>query len=283
MSQPAQLLFMGLPSSGKTTFLAALWHVLSQRGDKTSLKLSQTTGERTYLNRIEKEWCDCKLVPRTNTQTDEVVVLHLQTMAKGQFDLVIPDLSGEAFEQVLADRRMSLAHKDLVCGARGILLFVNSEIQRGTQISQAAQLVASIGGRMDEAGTNTELATPWSVEKMPTQVKLVELLQMVLDQTGRKLRIALVVSAWDLVDSLGSPEVYLKRSLPLLHQFLEANDDWLEYSVFGVSAQGGDITVAKEKASLLERDDAVDRIKVRIGNESNNDITKPIAWLLENK
>jgi hypothetical protein len=70
------------------------------------------------------------------------------------------------------------------------------------------------------------------------------------------------------------------RELPLLQQFLEANDDLFECSVFGVSAQGGDITVAAEKQTLLELDDALKRIKVRQEQQTGQDITKPIAWLL---
>jgi len=47
-----------------------------------------------------------------------------------------------------------------------------------------------------------------------------------------------------------------------------------------VSAQGGDITVEAEKQTLLELDDALKRIKVRQEQQTGQDITKPIAWLL---
>jgi hypothetical protein len=67
----------------------------------------------------------------------------------------------------------------------------------------------------------------------------------------------------------------------LLQQFLETNHDTFEYSVFGVSAQGGDVTVAEEKQMLLDLEDAVDRIKVRHQHCTHKDITKPLAWLLE--
>jgi len=81
----------------------------------------------------------------------------------------------------------------------------------------------------------------------------------------------------------GTPHEYLKRELPLLRQFLDSNDDRLEHTVFGVSAQGGDITVAEQKSALLGLDDALKRIKVLHGSEISQDITRPIAWLLEER
>lgn len=69
----------------------------------------------------------------------------------------------------------------------------------------------------------------------------------------------------------------------MLRQFLESNDDLLEHTVFGVSAQGGDITVDEQKKALLDLDDALKRIKVVHGTETSQDITKPIAWLLEER
>lgn len=283
MSHSAQLLFIGLPGSGKTTFLAALWHVLAERGNATSLKLRQTSEDRTYLNQIAKEWRDCSQVPRTNLRTEQVVVLHLNGSGVGAFDLAVPDLSGEAFEQQLTDRRMTFHHAEFVQKATGVMLFVHPDVQKGTQLTQAVQLEAAIGGAQHRGGSSAGPITPWSVEKLPTQVKLVELLQFILERAQRKVRVALVISAWDLVDSFGAPQEFLSRELPLLRQFLDANDDLLEHAVFGVSAQGGDITVPKEKQALLELDDALKRIKVREEHDTNNDITKPIAWLLGSK
>jgi hypothetical protein len=281
LSVPAHLLFVGLPGSGKTTYLAALWHVLDDRSSATSLTLTKLSGERTYLNQITKEWRECSQVPRTNLQTEQVVVLHLDGVDFGSFDLAVPDLSGEAFELQLTDRRMSLHHDEFVQQATGVMLFVHPDVKHGAQLTQAAQMEQALGGAPTDV--NAGPRAPWSIEKMPTQVKLVELLQFLLERSPRKLRVAVVVSAWDLVDRYGPPHEFLSRQLPLLHQFLVANGDLLEHAVFGVSAQGGDITIEKEKQALLELDDALMRIRVRHGDEVGRDITKPIAWLLGTK
>ena len=282
MSNPANLLFIGLPGSGKTTFLAALWHVLSDRSSATTLKLTKLSGDRTYLNQIAKEWRECSQVPRTNLQSEQVVVLHLDGDGFGSFDLSIPDLAGEAFKQQLTDRRISRHHDAFVQAATGVMLFLHPDVQKGTQLTVARQLEATLpGGQKGATSAANTGQNAWSPELLPHQAKLVELLQFLLERTQRRLRVAVVVSAWDLVESLGKPpNAFISRELPLLQQFLEANDDLLEHAVFGVSAQGGDITDASEKQSLLELDDALKRIKVWQDHDTGQDITKPIAWLL---
>lgn len=282
MSNPANVLFIGLPGSGKTTFLAALWHVLNDRSSATSLRLARLSGDRTYLNQITKEWRECSQVPRTNLQTEQIVVLHLDGDGFGAFDLSIPDLAGEAFKQQLTDRRMSRHHDAFVQEATGVMLFLHPDVQKGAQLTAACRLEAALGGTLEGGSliSSPGATTAWSPEVVPTQVKLVELLQFLLERAQRKLRVAVVVSAWDLVDELGAPHEFVSRELPLIHQFLDANDDLVEHSVFGVSAQGGDITVESEKRTLLGLDDALKRIKVRQGQDTGQDITKPIAWLL---
>jgi GTPase SAR1 family protein len=282
MSDPANLLFIGLPGSGKTTFLAALWHVLDDRSSTTALKLTKLSGDRTYLNQIAKEWRECSQVPRTNLQTEQVVILHLYGNGFGSFDLSIPDLAGEAFKQQLMERRMTHHHDVFVQEATGLMLFLHPDVQKGIQLTMERRIEAELPGAHegDTTSASASLNNTWSSEFLPTQVKLVELLQFILERTQRKLQIAVVVSAWDLVEDLGSPHEFVARQLPLFQQFLEANEDNFHYSIFGVSAQGGDITVDTQKQTLLGLDDALKRIKVRQDQQTDHDITKPIAWLL---
>ena len=66
--------------------------------------------------------------------------------------------------------------------------------------------------------------------------------------------------------------------LPLLEQFLKANNDHIQYKIFGVSAQGGDLIV--NKGSLLTKINPTDRIIVKDEKEVSNDLSSPILWLL---
>ena len=285
MSNSTNVQFIGLPKSGKTTYLAALWHVIEDQSSETKLRLNRLSGDRTYLNLIVEAWRACTPVPRTTMQADDrTVLLHLDGSAIGAFTLSIPDLSGEAFDHQLEHRKMSAHHADGLRLASGVILFVHPDVQKGITISQQDRIAASIGGTTDAAeGAEGNGAIPvaWKVEMLPTQAKLVDLLQFVLELVDRRIRVAVVVSAWDLVEALGpTPHEYVSGRMPLLRQFLDANDDLLEYAVFGVSAQGG--AFPDEKFKLLELD-SLNRIKVRHGDHRDHDITKPLAWLLGDK
>jgi hypothetical protein len=285
VSKSTNLLFVGLPKSGKTTYLAALWHVLEDQSSTTTLKRKRNSVDRTYLNQIAEAWRACTPVPRTALQSDDTTVaLHLEGDGFGEFTLTVPDLGGEAFEQQLEHRKMSTAHAALFREANGVLMFVDPDVERGTQISEQEQIAASIGGATEvPSGANGHAAVPapWKVEMLPTQAKLVELLQFLLELVDKRLRVAVVVSAWDLVADIGqAPREYVSGRMPLLRQFLDANDDVFDHAVFGISAQGG--AIPDDKSKLLGLD-SLKRIKVCLENESDHDITKPLAWLLGGK
>lgn len=284
---------MGLPGSGKTTFLAALWHVLDERSSETRLKLTGLSIDRSYLHQITADWQKCSQVQRTKLEHEQVVNLCLAS-GSTKFELTVPDLSGEGFEQQLRDRRIWVAHHENIQRATGFVLFVHARVKEGTRLSYSRQLSAVLDGAPPQcAGTDApnenaqkQVIEQWSVEKLPTQVALVELLQFALESVTRKVRVAVVISAWDLVEEAlfkGTPHEYMAREMPLLRQFLDSNDDRLEHTVFGVSAQGGDITKDEHKKALLDLDDALKRVKVLHAKETSKDITRPIAWLLQER
>ena len=56
---PFQCLMVGLPGTGKTTFLAALWHVAKSHEVPGSMRLERREGDQEYLNWIADEWSKC--------------------------------------------------------------------------------------------------------------------------------------------------------------------------------------------------------------------------------
>lgn len=75
-----------------------------------------------------------------------------------------------------------------------------------------------------------------------------------------------------------TPEEWCRRLLPLLNQYLAANDDRFATAFFGVSAQGGDYSNAAELRKAHHR--ASDRIRVVSGDEISHDITVPVRWVI---
>lgn len=272
-------LVIGLHGSGKTTFIAALWHVLVSGEIDTALRLKTLDGDRTHLNKIREDWICCRPVARTSQQAESHVRMRLEDAVSGQvIEAWFPDMSGESFRDYWERREWSLTYDAIVEKANSVLLFVHPEkIVEPLRIATVNALAGSI-----PIGAPTAAATSsprrWDPKQAPTQVQLVELLQLLqLRKPGQAWAVSVIVSAWDIVEELGlTPETWFARRLPLLDQFLRANSRVLRVSHFGVSAQGGELPGDAARLQALDR--ASEKIRlVRHGNSVTSDITLLLA------
>lgn len=202
----------------------------------------------------------------------------------------IPDMSGEIYASQWEHRGCDAEFADLVTSAGGCLAFVHPGTLTPTAWIADAQAVYDEWVGEDEkeevepkepepeGGVSdfTSSGSPWVAKDAPTQVQMVEVLQFLAELAGRRMRLALVVSAWDLVGDGLSPDGWVARDLPLLWQFLQTNPDLFEAVYMGVSAQGG----KRSDAALLGHEIASHRIKVVAPGVEGNDITHPIRWLM---
>jgi hypothetical protein len=268
---------LGLPRSGKTTFLAALWHLIDAGEVATKIVLDKLVGDHAHLNMIVEAWRRCEEVPRTSMAAETKVTIHVHVLASGQkVVLGFPDLSGESFEEQFAARACA---SDYVEGFRhpgGILLFVNAN--RPSDGMTLAEIGPAIA--VTDEPAEHELEREWTAELVPEQVRLVDLLQFLLRPpfVRRQRRLVVVVSAWDVVlEPKPTPEQWLARELPLLHQFLTNNPESFDVRVYGVSAQGGDVT--GEQRTALARQTPSRRIRCVGPDADRNDLTAPLVWL----
>lgn len=267
-------LMVGLPSSGKTTFLAALWHVLRQRDVPGALSLERLSGDEQYLNAIRDAWLTGRELDRTARTEIQYIDLH---MADDQGDLInlqLPDLSGELFKDAISDRHWSIEFDQIVAETASALVFVHPNIKRPWLISEVPAIEVNDGQQPLNGAT-------WDAAEMPTQVMLVELLQLLASRSRRrKLSVALIISAWDVVESITpgeEPGNWVRSMLPLLHQYLQSKDE--PWNCYGISAQGGELP--NEKDRLLQLNRASERVIVKSATAlSQHDLTAPVRWLL---
>jgi hypothetical protein len=125
------------------------------------------------------------------------------------------------------------------------------------------------------------------------QVKLVDLLQFIAEGGSKEkpIRIAVILSAWDLVEKaqrIGPgaatelpkhPVKFLAHCWPLLHQFLDSNEDIFCSRIFGVSARGGGNTES-EIARLTSINQPSERVILVDDDHHSTDLTRPVRWLL---
>ena len=279
------IVVLGLPGSGKTTFLAALWHLLTSDEVETRLSLvSLKAGESAHLNEIAALWRRAKVQERTLHAGDRTVTMSLRSGAAPEFQLSFPDLAGESFQQMWETRECA---PEVAASLRSanVLLFIHSDkINAPGWIADDAEDAEAVG-LPQEPGK----PVPWNARMAPTQVKLVDLLQSLqatpLEAGARS--VAIVLSAWDKAEGAGmSPYEYLTTHLPLLRQYLSYGLDkaWT-VRVFGVSAQGGvyDETgkPPKDEAQRIrEMNVPSERITVVSADGKSHDLTEPLQWLL---
>ena len=275
---------LGLPASGKTTFLAALWHLITNLKVKVRLSLVKLeAGEAAYLRTITARWVQAKKQDRTFQSGNRIVTLTLKPDAGEEFNLTFPDIAGEAFAQMWEMRECTPAVAESLRAA-GVLLFIHVDkiSAPGWIADDAAQ---SHGMGVARGGD----PVPWRPQFAPTQVQLVDMLRCLqappLDVGPRRL--AVILSAWDKVEADGvAPERFLEMHLPLLHQYLAhgLGAGW-ELCIFGVSAQGADYDDVEgaptaDAERMREMEVPSQRLKVVVGDATSHDLTQPLYWLL---
>lgn len=274
------VLATGLPRSGKTTFLAALWHVVSQQEIAPKLVLGKLEGSYSHLNGLRDHWLQRKEFERTKIGDQQSVKLNLKVAkSNAEFSLVFPDYSGEAFRREWRDRMCTQELATETRSAESILFFVHGD--KFTQPWMLSDVLAAEGDKAEEDAAKPAVPTQWNPNKAATQVQLVELLQFLMQEPlgPRKRRISIIISAWDKVPAGTTPQGWLRARMPLLDQFVACNAESFEFGVFGVSAQGGDYKV--DVARLDAFAEQSERIKVVGPAGESHDITEPLMWALD--
>jgi len=135
---------------------------------------------------------------------------------------------------------------------------------------------------MNQADGNGDAhVVQWEASLAPRQVQLVELLQFIAvrDYFKPPFRLALVISAWDKLKATGvSPAKWFAQEVPLLFQFLKSNRKLFEYTIYGVSAQGGGYAET-EKLTEVDPSERIDVVSSD-GKSSSHDLTEPLLWLM---
>ncbi len=287
---------VGLPDSGKTTFLAALWHVVNSHQVQGSLQLERLDGDSAHLNNIQQLWADARPLDRTKTSHEQVVSMKLRDpVTDGSAELTIPDFSGESFEYQWAKRQMSVEHAGLYEKATGGLLLIHPRHVREPVLIQYAEQrmkyldeaehasdenVQELSGLEEAEPGNEANEALWSARNAPTQIKLVELLQFIVPRSSmRPLKLAVVVSAWDLVTERVLPGKWVAQRLPLLSQYLLSNRELFAVKYYGISAQGGDLKNADELRTEIRPSKRI--VVVGEGASESHDISLPIKWIMQ--
>ncbi len=279
---------LGLSGTGKTNFLVALDVVLDDQTDPDGLIHSDLAADRAYLQPLKEQWLKGEQFLKTSRQErpppHHLLVKHQASDARA--GLYLPDLAGETFDSQFVTRSLPIDYCNRLEQAGGLLLFLHCDHNADHALLQHPALVDPAPA---EQASSRSRPPDWRLEDAAHQVKLVDLLQFIAEvRTGlRPLCVAVMISAWDLVEKAPSvagipkdPARFFSKCWPLLDQFIASHPELFLARVFGVSARGGGTTTAEvDRLSAFDRPS--ERVLIVDGAHRSNDLTRPIRWLLD--
>lgn len=305
-----RILVAGVPSSGKSTYIAAMRHVLLSDETASELIMSKLADDERHLNALQDRWLALKTFERTRETSEAWTTIHVRTRAIGaEAELIVPDLRGELFERPAATGKCLRSIADALSEADGVLLFTNAEKPDDQHLifdygdvddegepdaeAQTEPRAPSRSGSPDpvqfEVGDGCEINEAslgrlrFQPDRMPEEAKIVELLQFAnrRPRARRRRRLGVIISAWDAVLEGGderTPTRWFADERPMLSQFLQYNADAWEARFYGASAQGGQLPRDASRLQALEN--ASERVIIVGPNVRRHDPTAPIAWLI---
>ncbi|MGI2192713.1 hypothetical protein ACRN9V_14840 [Shewanella baltica] len=274
-----KIFFCGLPSSGKTTFMAALGYLLENDEVEKEFELTGLPAERRFFNELADRWLRCEPMLRTKVSSSDKIRMNIKNKDL-HISVEMPDFSGETWEQLWSEHEID---NQLVAELEknpSIVIFIQSDyVQAPMLLTDQSEMI-----NCKEPISSVESLVPWEPTKhVPTQAIVVDLLRKIssfITRAHRDTKLVIVLSAWDTIRHHITPELFIEREMPLLHQYLNCRFDFNHFAIFGVSAQGGDLGDEAVAEKLLYEDNPSMRVKVVNNGVENSDLTRILSWLV---
>jgi len=266
---------VGMPGSGKTTYLAMLSNMLVD-GDK-DVKLSKKVEDMPegyeYFSKYGKQLLECKELDRTQSLVYNNLRIALCDALGNEYLLDVPDISGEVFRDLVKDRRITREIVNRI-GESDCLLFFINYINMSWERRIPLQKENSDKKNIDVKKKETADLN-LTDKREANQSEVVELLQILLDLKLNRPYIRFVLSAWDKVEAEKGKEVlpskFVEETFPLLYQFVETNSKYFKAEYWGgVSAQGGDFQNPEDVKRIEEEEYNAIKVIEPIGKQSSD-------------
>jgi hypothetical protein len=312
MTDNFQLCLLGLPKTGKTTYLAALWSYLRSGLPESQYRITELPDDTAYLDAISFAWAAGDPMPRSSPEVSDHIEFTIEVPDRPPLRVVLPDLPGEVFLNAVRRPVIDEGPGTAVLNSDLLLLFVNCRAARMFEplgdhpvdpiqtaeppppanewiIDQshttAGQLDgdASYGegdgegpiGEADPAARRFHEFNIGALDSDTLNCELLERLEDLFDDTGFP-PLLIVVSAWDVYANEPdlTPYDWLRDHQPMLSQHIEELRRTMTVGVVGVSAQGADY---QDQPDIVQAD-----VQVRAwGSDpygTKTDVAGPLLW-----
>ena len=225
----------GLPSSGKSTYIGALWYCLRHLAKNADLKLvadnNNLPEDISVLNKLSDAYKDMRAINRTNSNENERVQLNLRVVSTGEtIQVEVPDFLGETFRNLIELNQSDLLTEWL--DNTDSLVYFISDVSVG-------EFEDDFGTEDDDKKSPATDIPPFKTTDISPAAMNIMVLKFLMSKKKFN-RVVIVLSQWDKQTKNGrtpkNPQEYLEEESPALYNYIEHNIN--NAQIIGLSAQG---------------------------------------------
>lgn len=274
----------GLPGSGKSTYIGALWYCLMHPDNIEGIKLvadkMNLADDLTVLNRLSDAYKNVKLIDRNYSDQNETVQINLKVAdSDTRLQVEVPDFLGENFRDLVELKESELVSKWL--NDTDTLVYFMNEVT-------PPEFEDDHGPEDDESPMPAKDVPPFSIKTISAVAMNIMVLKCLLSKKTFK-KVVIVLSWWDKNTENGvvpnNPQKYLKEYSPALFNFIQYHIP--NFEIIGLSAQGqeypkedqGNYEATKKEIKAKTREGK--RSFVEIEDKILHDLSLPLYLLIK--
>lgn len=265
----------GLPSSGKSTYIGALWYNLCNSNKNMLMSAGELPANIELLENLGDLWQKIQKIERNSTEQNVVdnVLINLKVKQTGQeIALSVPDFWGEKFYNIIEQNDTD----EIVewCKEADSLFYMVYDVSNGLFYDD---------DKIEKETEGEDDVPPLETKKMSSSAINIMGLKYLFSHKKIK-RLVLALTRWDDVTNNGNdpenPEEWLKSKSPALYNFVKYN--YPDALIIGLSAQGCDYRKKNwNRDDMLEKTENGVRAFVNDTNGIYYDLSKPLNYLLQ--
>ena len=226
----------GLPGSGKSTYIGALWYCLMHpekiEGIKMVADKMNLADDLTVLNRLSDAYKDVKLIDRNYSYQNETVQINLKVAdSDTRLQVEIPDFLGENFRDLVELKESELVSEWLK--DTDTLVYFMNEVT-------PPEFEDDHGPEDDESPMPAKEVPHFSIKTISAVAMNIMVLKCLLNKKSFK-KVVIVLSWWDQKTNNGTtknnPQEYLKDNSPALFNFIQYHIPNFEIICLSAQAQ----------------------------------------------
>ena len=274
----------GLPGSGKSTYIGALWYCLMHPDNIEGIKLvadkMNLADDLTVLNRLSDAYKNMKLIDRNYSDQNETVQINLKVAdSDTKIQVEVPDFLGENFRDLVELKESELVSEWLK--DTDTLVYFMNEIT-------PPEFEDDHGPEDDEKPMPAKEDPQFSIKTISAVAMNIMVLKCLLNKKSFK-KVVIVLSWWDKNTDNGvvpnNPQKYLKEYSPALFNFIQHHIP--NFEIIGLSAQGleypkedqGNYEATQKEIKAKTREGK--RSFVEIGDKIVHDLSLPLYLLIK--